>query len=239
MKVSVIIPMYNESKIIADTAQTLSKYMSQNFEDYEIIFFDDGSVDNSKEAVEALALENVKVLGYEQNQGKGCAVRNAMLAAVGDIRIFTDADLAYGTDVIKNAYTVMCEHPEFDILLGSRNAHKDGYDGYTLKRKIMSKVYIKILCVVGGFKINDSQCGFKAFKADTANDIFTKCKVNGFAFDFEAILRATRLSKSIGEFPVKIINHRDSSVKPLGDAVKMLKDLRKIKKDIRAEERSK
>ncbi len=235
MQISVIIPMYNECKIIADTARTLSSYMSDNFESYEIIFFDDGSKDNSKKTVEDLALPNIRVLGYGQNMGKGSAVRNAMLAADGDIRLFTDADLAYGTDVIKRAYDVMQTHTNADILLGSRNIGKDGYDGYTLKRKLMSKAYIKILCIVGGFKLSDSQCGFKAFRGQAAEDIFSRCTVNGFAFDFEAILRAKSDEKNIIEMPVKIINHRDSSVRPIGDAVKMLKDLRNIKRTLRAE----
>ena len=100
MKFSLCIPMYNESSIIKDTAKTLSEYMQANFDDYEIIFSNDGSKDGCDKMVEEMGLPNVKVVGYEQNMGKGYAVRCAMLAAEGDIVMFTDADLAYGTDVI-------------------------------------------------------------------------------------------------------------------------------------------
>ncbi len=233
MKISVIIPMYNESKIIADTAKALSDYMSDNFDDYEIIFFDDGSKDMSRKIVEELLLPNVKALGYEMNHGKGCAIRHAMLQATGDIRIFTDADLAYGTEVIKRAADILSDNIATDILIGSRNLNKDGYEGYTFTRRLMSKIYIKILCMVGGFKLSDSQCGFKAFRSDAANDVFSGCTVDGFAFDFEVILRALKKQKTISEMPVKIINHRESTVRPLSDALKMLKDIRRIKRNIK------
>ncbi len=233
MKISVIIPMYNENKIIANTARVLSDYMSDNFEEYEIIFFDDGSRDSSRQTVAELDLPKVMSLGYETNRGKGCAVRHAMLSATGDIRIFTDADLAYGTEVIKRAVDVLSKQPKSDILIGSRNLDKDGYEGYTFIRRLMSKIYIRVLCMVGGFKLSDSQCGFKAFRSDAATDVFSECTVDGFAFDFEVILRALNKQKTIGEMPVKIINHRESTVRPLSDALKMLKDIRRIKRNIK------
>ena len=92
--ISLIIPMYNESAIIADTAKTVSEYMQKNFESYEILFSDDGSKDGSADIVRALDLPCVRVVGYEQNHGKGCAVRTGMLEAKGEIVMFTDADLA-------------------------------------------------------------------------------------------------------------------------------------------------
>lgn len=232
MKLTVIIPMYNESKIIADTANALWEYMNKTFEEYEIIFSDDGSKDASAQIVEALGLENVRVLRCEQNRGKGSAVRQAMLAADGEVRLFTDADLAYGLDVIKRAYDIMISDDKPDMLIGSRNIGKDGYEGYTFKRKLMSKVYIKILCFIGGFKLTDSQCGIKAFDGRCAEQIFSRCCVDGFAFDFEAILRAKKYGKRIAEMPVKIVNHRESSVRPLRDSLKMLGDLRTIKKNV-------
>ena len=84
MKLSVCIPMYNESRVIAETASTLSSYLSSHFEDYELLFSDDGSTDGSAELVRRLALPNTRVVGYAQNRVKGCAVRTAMLEATGD-----------------------------------------------------------------------------------------------------------------------------------------------------------
>lgn len=233
MKFSLIIPMYNEKSIIADTAKTLSAYMSEHFDDYEILFSNDGSKDGCDDIVRALELPHVRVTGYPNNQGKGCAVRTAVLEAQGDIVMFTDADLAYGTEVIARVAKKFEEHPEADVVIGSRNISKDGYEGYTLLRKIASKAYIKVLCIAGGFKLSDSQCGCKAFRGEASKKIFSRCEVNGFAFDFEAILWSQRFGCKIVELPVKVINHRESKVHVFSDTFKMLGDLRRMKKRIR------
>ena len=157
----------------------------------------------------------------------------AMLAAEGDVVMFTDADLAYGTDVIKKVADAFETNPDADLVIGSRNLDKSGYEGYTLLRKIMSKVYIKVLCIAGGFKLSDSQCGCKAFRADATEKIFSRCEVNSFAFDFEAILWAVKMKMSIKEIPVRVINHGESKVRIIRDTLKMLKDLSKMKRRIR------
>ena len=234
VKITLIIPMYNESSIIADTAKTLSEYMQNNFDSYEILFSDDGSKDGSADIVRALELPCVRVVGYEQNHGKGCAIRTGMLESCGEIVMFTDADLAYGTDVIKRAYDMLYD-ADANMLIGSRNLSKDGYEGYTAIRKLMSKVYIKVLCAVGGFKLSDSQCGCKAYKGEAVKKIFERCKVDGFAFDFESILWAQKFGYKIVEMPVKIINHRESTVHVFKDTFKMLGDLKKMKKRIKKE----
>ena len=225
--------MYNELSIIKETAQTLSDYMSANFENYEIIFSNDGSKDGCGKAVEEMNLPCVRVVGYEQNRGKGYAVRVAMLAAEGDIVMFTDADLAYGTDVIKRVYDTFIENPNADMVIGSRNLSADGYEGYTAIRKLASKMYIKVLSIVGGFKLSDSQCGCKAFTGAAVKKIFSLCEVDRFAFDFEALLLVQKIGGKIGEMPVKIINHRESKVNVLRDSIKMLRDIRKMKKRIK------
>ena len=229
MRISLCVPMYNESSIIADTAKQLDGYMSKHFgDDYEIIFADDGSAD----IVNSLNLPNVKVVGYPKNQGKGCAVRHGILASIGEIVIFTDADLAYGIDVIKEAVNIL-ENDEYPVLVASRARHKEGYEGYTLIRKLASRTYINVLNIFGGIKISDAQCGFKAFKGDVARKIFSFCKTNNFAFDLEVILIAQKMKLKIYEMPAKIINHRESKVNVLKDAVKMLKEISKIKRNVK------
>ena len=214
---SLIIPMYNEESILPATLQTLHTYMQANFDDYEILFSDDGSTDRSREIVETCGLPHVRVISYAKNRGKGCAVRQGMLAAKGDVRLFTDCDLAYGTDVIRRLYDMFTSN-SYDIIIGSRNIGKDGYEGYTPLRRLASKTYIKVLCAVGGFKLSDSQCGF--------------------AFDFEAIMTAVALGYSIGEIPVRIVNHRASKVHVFSDSLKMLHDLADIRRRVRARQRS-
>ncbi|MBQ4598590.1 MAG: glycosyltransferase [Clostridia bacterium] len=229
---SLIIPMYNEEKILPDTIETLHAYMESAFDDYEIVFADDGSTDRSRKIVEECGHERMRVVGYEKNRGKGCAVRCGMLAARGDIRLFTDCDLAYGTEIIRTLYDKFTA-AGCDVMIGSRNLSGDGYEGYTALRRIVSKTYIRVLCTIGGFKLSDSQCGFKAFSAKAAEDVFSRCETDGFAFDFEAILFATKLGYKIAELPVKIINHRESKVDVLSDSIRMLRDLLQIKKHVK------
>ena len=236
MKISVCIPMYNESRVIEKSAKELSEYMQKTFEDYEIVFCSDGSTDGCDKLVEVLALPNVRVIAYEKNQGKGYAVRTALLAATGDVRMFTDADLAYGTAVIRQVADEFEKHPDADLVIGSRNLDKDGYAEYTLLRKIASKVYIRVLCIAGGFRLSDSQCGCKAFCKDTGKKIFSYCEIDRFAFDFEAILLGQKIGAKFKEIPVKVINHGESKVRIIRDTVKMLRDLRKMKKRIKKAE---
>ena len=234
MKMTVCIPMYNESSVIADTATTLSTYMSSNFDDYEILFSDDGSRDGSAEIVKSLNLPNVRVIENPVNQGKGAAVRAAMLESTGDYVLFTDADLAYGTDVIKGISEAFLNDPKSDVIIGSRNVDKSGYEEYTFMRKMASKIYIKFLCMIGGFRMSDSQCGCKAFTGKAAKEIFSRCKLNGFSFDFEVLLWAETLGMKVCEHPVKIIHHRESKIRLVRDSLKMIRDVIGIKKSVRA-----
>ena len=233
MKLSVCIPMYNERAVIADTAKQLADALDARFAgDYELIFSDDGSTDGSADCVRALELPCVRVVGYPENRGKGCAVRTAMLAANGEIALFTDADLAYGTDVIVQAVELFSEHPERAVIVGSRNLEKDGYIGYTFWRRVASKAYIRVLCMVGGLKLSDSQCGFKAFRKDAAQAIFSRCRTNGFAFDLEAILWAQALDFKVSEMPVRVLVHRDSKIRLVRDAFRMFRNVIGIRRDV-------
>lgn len=237
MKISLIIPMYNESSIIHEALNTFSSYMAKTFEDWELIFVDDGSADGCGDAVIAAHKkdERIRLCRYTPNRGKGYAVRTGVLAAEGDLIIFTDCDNAYGTEAIGRLEKTLRES-DADIVVGSRNLSKDGYEGYTLLRKLASKTYIKVISIAAGFKLSDSQCGIKGFSRDIAKKIFSNCEVDRFAFDLEVILIAMKLKAKIAEMPVKIINHRESTVHVFRDSIKMLRDVRIMKKRIKKQE---
>ena len=113
---------------------------------------------------------------------------------------------------------------------------KDGYDGYTFLRKLASKTYIKVIALAAGFKLTDSQCGIKGFRSSVAKKIFSNCEVDRFAFDLEVIMIATKLGATIAEMPVKIINHRESTVHVFRDSIKMLRDVHTMKKRIKKQD---
>lgn len=234
MKISLVIPMYNEGSIIEDAVKTFSEFLASAFEDWELIFVDDGSVDGCASVVEkaSQAQPRIRLCSYAPNRGKGCAVRTGMLAAQGDIILFTDCDNAYGTNALGRLAAAFSTS-DADIIVGSRNLSKDGYEGYTLLRKVASKTYIWMIKVAAGFRLSDSQCGIKGFRCDAAKRIFANCEVDRFAFDLEVIMIANKLGLRIAEMPVKIVNHRESKVHVLRDSIKMLRDVRRMKKRIR------
>jgi len=233
--ISLVIPVYNEEKIIKDTIISVKNYMQANFDDYEVIFVNDGSSDNTLSIINELSDDNIKAVTYEQNKGKGGAVRTGIFEAKGNIIFYTDCDLAYGLDVIKQGYEVFEENTDADIVIGSRKKHKDGYAGYTLLRKSMSRVFMFVLKTYGGIKQSDSQSGIKGFRKNAAKKIFDLCESEKWrwAFDVEVLLLAQKLKYKIYEMPVKIINHRESKVNPVKDSIRALRDIRKIKKRVK------
>lgn len=237
MKVSLVIPMYNESSIIDGAIKTFSEYLKSKYEDWELIFVDDGSKDGCGDAVRKASETEprIRLEGYPDNRGKGCAVRTGMLAAKGDIVVFTDCDNAYGEDAVGRMIDMFSES-KADIIIGSRNLSKDGYKDYTFIRKLASKTYIKVIGIVAGFKFSDAQSGIKGFRREAAQKVFRNCEVDRFAFDLEAIMIAQKAGFKIAEMPVTIINHRESKVRVLRDAFKMLSDVRKMKKRIKKTE---
>lgn len=235
MKLSVLVPMYNEKNIAENTAKMLSGYLAPKFGDeFEIVFSDDGSTDGCADLVKALGMSNVRVVSYHDNRGKGSAVREGIKACDGDVIVCTDCDLAYGCDAIVKIYNRIISGGEH-VIIGSRNIAPDGYEGYTFIRKVMSKMYIKLVSFIAGFRYSDSQCGLKGYCAEAARSIFEHCTVNGFAFDLEVLLLTEKLGMKIAEIPVKVINHleRASKVHPFRDAANMMRDVKRIKKRIR------
>lgn len=241
MKLSLIIPMYNESAIVVDTAHTLCTYLENWGEKtgntYEVLFSNDGSHDDCGTLVQRFAKDttlshgNVQVVEADKNYGKGHAVGLGMAEATGDFVLYTDCDLAYGVDVIEEAVSHW-EKSGCDVLIGSRNLTDDGYAGYTFMRKLASKVYIKVLCVAAGFRLSDSQCGFKGFARFMGQTVFAENETWGWAFDIEILLRAIKKGAKIEEMPVKIINHRESKIHLVKDSLRMLRDILRIRKRV-------
>jgi len=230
MYLSVIIPAYNEERRLPKTLEEIDKYLSKQSYDYEILVVNDGSKDRTIETVKNLTptIKNLTVTGYEQNKGKGFAVRFGMLEAKGDYRLFTDADNSTSIDQIEKMW------PEFekgsDIVIGSRDVK-----GAVLNppqswiRQIILgegfKLYRKIIIDLWG--IEDTQCGFKCFTKKTAEDIFPKCKIDRFAFDPEILIAGKLSGYKIKEIPVYWKNDLESKVK-FKSIIKMALDLIKI-----------
>lgn len=242
MLISVIIPMYNEEALIE---QTINRLLALHFEDYnfELIFSDDGSLDRCAEIVKTMALNhpNIHLIGNKINRGKGAAIREGVLAAKGEIILYTDCDLAYGIEQME-AIAKELKTSEADIVIGSRNIHPNGHDGFSWFRKMTSKMYMKMVSLYTKCGVSDSQTGLKCFKGAVAKNIFSHCIVNRFAFDLEVLLLAKQFGYSISEFPVCVVQsdeelNRNSKVHLIFDVIRMVKDVIKIKKRIKTIER--
>lgn len=232
MDISLVIPAYNESGIIMDTIQTVSARLAELTAEYEVLVVDDGSTDGMAELVRGCGDPRVRLEGYASNRGKGCAVRTGMLAAQGDLILCTDADLAYGVDVFAGLLERL-RTGEADLVIGSRRIGGEGYKNYPPLRILMSKCFGLLSHMISGLPY-DTQCGIKAYRRQAARAIFSRCTTDGFSFDFEVLMWADKLGLKVEQFPVSVINFRESKVNVIRDSARMFRDVFRIRKKVRS-----
>jgi dolichyl-phosphate beta-glucosyltransferase len=231
MYLSVIIPAYNEEKRLPKTLAEIDSYLSQQNYDYEILVVNDGSKDKTVSVGQSLvsSIKNLKITGYERNQGKGFAVKFGMLEALGDYRLFTDADNSTSIDQVEKMWPYF--EQGYDVVIGSRDIKGAVLDPPQpwIRNILMGegfKLYRKLL--IGLWGIQDTQCGFKCLKGEAAQKIFPQCLISRFAFDPEILLVGQKLGYKIKEVPVYWKNDLDSKVK-FKSVLKMAWDLVRIK----------
>jgi dolichyl-phosphate beta-glucosyltransferase len=227
---SVIVPAYNEEKRLPKTLREIDEYLRKQNYDSEIIVVSDGSKDRTVEVSKNLMSEikNLRVIEFKENRGKGFGVKEGMLAALGEYRLFTDADNSTPISQIEKIWTEF--EKGADIVIGSRDIKGAILDPHQpLFRRLTGEVfkYLRKI-IVGLWEIEDSQCGFKCFTKRAAEDIFPKCKISRFAFDPEILLIGKKLGYKIKEIPIYWKNDLQSKVK-LKSMIKMLLDLFKIR----------
>lgn len=228
-KVSLVIPAYNEAGIIASTLEKALVFLGTRYDEYELILSDDGSTDATRAIAEKMHDEHLRLVGHMPNHGKGSAVREGILSAEGDVIVCTDADLAYGLEPVPAL--VELTEAGADLSIGSRLLCPDGYAEYPPLRRAASRTFHLITGRMAGFSY-DTQCGIKAYSRAAAREIFSRSTCDGFAFDFEVLMLAKKLGFKIAEYPVKIVNQRDSKVHVFRDSLHMLGDIRRIKSGV-------
>jgi dolichyl-phosphate beta-glucosyltransferase len=232
MYISVIIPARNEEKHIKNTTEDVYRYLSSRFmEDFEIIVVSNSSNDRTDEIVESMsstmpAVKLIKVTIV----GKGFAVKEGMLAAQGDFRLFMDADNATTIDNIERMM------PYFDqgysVVIGSIavKGHKVASGSEPIWRRLFGKMgnlFIQIVAVPG---INDTQRGFKVVTAEAAKAIFPKITIPKWAFDVEMLALARKFNYKIKEVPISWKNDPNTSSHPrLLDYFKFLLETVKVR----------
>lgn len=213
---SIIIPSYNEEKTIEATLRDIDKYLSAQSFDYEIVVDSDGSKDKTISVVEGLKnqIKNLRFIDNKENHGKGWVIRQAMLDAKGEYRLFMDADNATTINHVDKMKPFF--EKNYDVVIGTRDSKdalgaKKAVDQPFLKSQLgnAGNILIQIVAVWG---IWDTQCGFKAFSAKAAHEIFSRTKIDRWGFDIEALALARKLKYRIGIIPVYWINNPISRV---------------------------
>ncbi len=227
MRLSLVIPAYNESSIMRDTLTAVTAALTAVDSDYELIVVDDGSSDDTAALVRAFPDPHVRLESYQPNRGKGCAVRTGMLSARGDYVFYTDADLAYGLDDISPMLEKFSATGA-DLVIGSRRLEEGGYQNYPPLRLIASKCFHLLVRLLSGLSY-DTQCGIKGFTRSAAQAVFSRCTADGFAFDFEVLLWANKLGLRVEQQAVRVVNHRESKVNVLRDSLRMFRDILAIR----------
>jgi len=232
---SIVVPAYNEEHRILPTLESLHRFLSAQPLRYEIVVVDDGSTDNTKGVV-ALAMARIPGLRLERqtpNRGKGAAVRRGMLAAKGQLRVMCDADGSMPPEQLPKllAPIVSCRA---EIAIGSRYAEGAKTDAkQPWYRVLWSRLANRVIqrSLVPG--VRDTQCGFKAFTAEAANDLFRRARIDGWAFDLEILALARRRGFGIAEVGVEWKDDRRSRVSPLVDMWKVVREALTIRRNLR------
>ena len=231
MHLSIIVPAYNEEKRLPKTLKEIDKYLSKQSYDYEIIAVNDGSKDNTAKNVKQIIpiIKNLKLIDNKKNQGKGAVVKQGMLEAKGKYRLFTDADNSTSIDQVEKMWPEF--EKGFDIVIGSRDVKGAVLDPPQpwLRNALLGKgfkLYRKL--IVGLWKIQDTQCGFKCLTEKAAQEIFPKCIIDRFAFDPEILIIAQKKKYKIKEIPIRWENDLESKVN-FKSMLKMAVDMIKIR----------
>ena len=201
-RVSVIIPCYNLENVVKTTVKNILKNLEKYTNSFEILIVNDGSTDNTLKVLQEIKNhhELIHVITYSQNKGKGHAVKTGILQSIGSSIVFIDGDLDITSDAIEN---YLNELDNFDLVIGSKLSQNSEIE-IRQSRKILSDMFSSLEKFLTGLKILDTQVGFKAGNGDDLRKILKIMTIDGFAFDVEFLLIATKLKLRIKEMPVKL-----------------------------------
>jgi dolichyl-phosphate beta-glucosyltransferase len=229
VRLSVVIPAYNEEKRLPQSLAAVMDFLKKQPYGSQIIISDDGSQDRTVALSEEL-LNGFphQVLVTPQNRGKGHAVRQGMLAATGTYVLFTDADLSTPIEEVTRFLTHL--EKDQDVVIGSRALPGSQVEVHqNFLRETMGKVF-NFIALTWAFKgIHDSQCGFKCFRREAAQKLFSLQKLDGFSFDVEIVYLAQKLGLRLLELPVIWRNSAQSRVQVFRDPLMMFWDVLRIR----------
>ena len=236
-KLSIVIPAFNEAARLGGSLTTILSYLNERRESTELIVVDDGSTDaTAKLAEEALAdpgRVSARLIRYEENRGKGYAVRLGLLEAAANIALFSDADLSSPiTEAPKLIDPI--QRGEYDLTFGSRALDRKLIGVHQpWRREQGGRVFNLIVRLATALPFWDTQCGFKAFRMSVCRPLIEAAQIDRFGFDVELIYLAYVAQLRLREIPVRW-NHAsggplDSSSTYSRDSLRMINEVRRIR----------
>ena len=227
MKLSIVIPLYNERQIIKININKIYNYFINKF-NFEILVVNDGSNDDSMEILKNIKIKNLKIINIKKNLGKGNAIKNGVLNSKGDIVLITDADLSAPINQFDNLYQHYLKG--YDIVIGSRSVKNSIITKrQNLIRVLAGKIFNYCVKYILGLNFQDTQCGFKLFHGNHIRELIKHTIIKGFSIDVEILFLAKKIKLIIKETGVEWANDKISSVNIFRDSIRMFIDLINIK----------
>ena len=234
---SIIIPAYNEAVRLAKTLRSMVAYLSDSWPEAELIVVDDGSTDQTASLARQTFADaknlRTSVISYKSNLGKGRAVRLGLLAARGDVALFSDADLSTPiTETPKLVDPII--RGECDLTFGSRALDRNLIGVHQpWRREQGGRIFNLAVRLATGLPFWDTQCGFKAFRMAACRPLVEAATVDRFGFDVELIYLAYRAGLRLREIPVRWDHNEGSKVSVMSDSFRMLNEVGLIRQQAR------
>jgi dolichyl-phosphate beta-glucosyltransferase len=231
--VSIVIPAYNESDRLGPPLELIIHYLSDSEISSELIIVDDGSSDNTADVAKAI-LKNAtaiasQVIRYEQNRGKGFAVRTGLQAASAKVALFSDADLSTPISEMSKLVDPI-RTGEFDLTFGSRALDRSLIGTHQpWRREQGGKVMNLVIRKMSGLPFADTQCGFKAFNLEKFKPLLGLMQIDRFGFDIEFLFVAAHNGLRLKEIPVRWNDVAGSKVSILRDTLRMMDELQQVR----------
>lgn len=229
MRLSVVIPAYNEEERVGDSLRRILEYLAPERGDFEILVVDDGSVDGTTAVVNESPSPPVRLLRQPQNRGKGAALKRGVLESRGDWVLLCDADLSTPIEDLEVLRT-RARDSQAEVILGSRAASDSEVTQHQpFYRELMGKTFNVILRTLSLVQERDTQCGFKLLQGEVARELFADLSIERFAFDVELVCLARDKGYRVVEQGVHWQDSPDSSVHPLRDSLNMFADVLRLR----------
>ena len=233
--ISIVFPCYNEADRLKYTFKDIKKFQEKKItSNFEIIFVNDGSSDNTFQILKKYKIDNtklnrkIKIINYQNNKGKGYALKKGIKIARFDWILTLDTDISVSiTQLIDWIKHKKIKKEKF-IYFGSRNL-KDSNIKFRMYRKLIGLIFVKIIKILFNINLSDTQCGFKLYKKDIAKKLFSNLKMLDFTHDIEIVLKSKKKGYKIKELPVNWIHKKGSKISIFKDSLKMFISLLKMK----------